>query len=82
MKFDLAGKVAVVTGSSRGIGAAIAKALADQGAKLVINHRHSPEGATVVAEAIKANGGEVTIIQADVGQSNEAQRLIKGTIDT
>ena len=82
MKFDLAGKVAVVTGSSRGIGAAIAKALADQGAKVVINHRHSPEGAAEVAEVIKANGGEVTLIQADVGQSIEAQRLIKETIDT
>jgi 3-oxoacyl-[acyl-carrier protein] reductase len=82
MKFDLSGKVAVVTGSSRGIGAAIAKTLADQGAKVVINHRHSPEGAAEVAEAIKANGGEVTLIQADVGQSIEAQRLIKETIDT
>jgi len=82
MKFDLSGKVAVVTGSSRGIGAGIAKALADQGAKVVINHRHSPEGAAEVAEVIKANGGEVTLIQADVGQSNEAQRLIKETIDT
>ena len=82
MKFDLSGKVAVVTGSSRGIGAAIAKTLADQGAKVVINHRHSPEGAAEVAEVIKANGGEVTLIQADVGQSIEAQRLIKETIDT
>jgi 3-oxoacyl-[acyl-carrier protein] reductase len=82
MKFDLAGKVAVVTGSSRGIGAAIAKTLADQGAKVVINHRHSLEGAAEVAEVIKANGGEVTLIQADVGQSIEAQRLIKETIDT
>jgi len=82
MKFDLSGKVAVVTGSSRGIGAAIAKALAGQGAKVVINHRHSPEGAAQVAEIIKANGGEVTLIQADVGQSNEAQHLIKETIDT
>ncbi len=82
MKFDLSDKVAVVTGSSRGIGAAIAKTLADQGAKVVINHRHSPEGAAEVAEVIKANGGEVTLIQADVGQSNEAQRLIKETIDT
>ena len=82
MKFDLSGKVAVVTGSSRGIGAAIAKTLAGQGAKVVINHRHSPEGAAEVAEVIKANGGEVTLIQADVGQSSEAQRLIKETIDT
>jgi 3-oxoacyl-[acyl-carrier protein] reductase len=82
MKFDLSGKVAVVTGSSRGIGAGIVKALAGQGAKVVVNHRNSPEGATEVVAAVKANGGEAAIIQADVGQSSEAQRLIKETIDT
>lgn len=82
MKFDLSGKVAVVTGSSRGIGAAIAKALAAQGARVVINHRNSPEGADETAAAIKAEGGEAAVIQADVGQSSEAQRLIKETIDT
>ncbi len=82
MKFDLSGKIAVVTGSSRGIGAAIAKTLAEQGAKLVVNHRNSPEGAADVVAAIQANGGEAMVIQADVGQSSEAQRLIKETIDT
>jgi 3-oxoacyl-[acyl-carrier protein] reductase len=82
MKFDLSGKVAVVTGSSRGIGAAIAATLAAQGAKVIINHRHSPEGAAEVAAAITASGGEARVIQADVGQSSEAQRLIKETIDT
>lgn len=82
MKFDLSGKVAVVTGSSRGIGAGIAQMLAAQGTKVVVNHRNSPEGAEEVASAIKAAGGEAIIIQADVGQSGEAQRLIKETIDT
>jgi 3-oxoacyl-[acyl-carrier protein] reductase len=82
MKFDLSGKVAVVTGSSRGIGAGIAQMLAAQGAKVVVNHRHSPEGAEEVVSAIKAAGGEAIIIQADVGQSSEAQRLIKETVDT
>ncbi|MCL4297754.1 MAG: 3-oxoacyl-[acyl-carrier-protein] reductase [Anaerolineae bacterium] len=82
MKFDLSGKVAVVTGSSRGIGAGIAQTLAAQGAKVVVNHRNSPEGAEEVVSAIKAAGGEAIIIQADVGQSSEAQRLIKETIDT
>ncbi len=80
--FDLAGKVAVVTGSSRGIGAGIAKLLAAQGAKVVVNHRSSPDGAAEVAAAIKENGGEVIVVQADVSQFEEAQRLINETIDT
>jgi 3-oxoacyl-[acyl-carrier protein] reductase len=80
--FDLTDKVAVVTGSSRGIGAGIAKTLAAQGAKVVVNHRSSPEGADEVAAAIKANGGEAVVIQADVAQMDEAQRLVKSSIDT
>jgi 3-oxoacyl-[acyl-carrier protein] reductase len=80
--FDLTDKVAVVTGSSRGIGAGIAKTLAAQGAKVVVNHRSSPEGADEVVAAIKANGGEAVGIQADVAQMDEAQRLVKASIDT
>ncbi len=80
--FDLSGKVAVITGSSRGIGAAIAKTLAAQGAKVVVNHRNSPEGAEEVVAAIKAGGGEAMVVQADVSQNGEAQRLIKETVDT
>lgn len=82
MKLDLSGKVAIVTGSSRGIGAGIAQVLAAQGAKVVVNHRNSPEGAEEVVTAIKAGGGEAMIIQADVAQSSEAQRLVKETIDS
>lgn len=82
MKFDLSGKVAIVTGSSRGIGAGIAQMLAVQGAKVVVNHRNSPEGAEEVVTAIKSGGGEAVMIQADVAQSSEAQRLIKETIDS
>jgi 3-oxoacyl-[acyl-carrier protein] reductase len=80
--FNLSNKVAVVTGSSRGIGAGIAKAFAAQGAKVVINHRSSPEGAEEVVAATRADSGEATVIQADVSQFDEAQRLIKETIDT
>jgi 3-oxoacyl-[acyl-carrier protein] reductase len=80
--FKLSDKVAIVTGSSRGIGVGIAKLLAARGAKVVVNHRNSPEGAEEVAGAIKANGGEAIVVQADVSQSSEAKRLIKETIDT
>ena len=80
--FNLSSKVAVITGSSRGIGAGIAQALAAQGARVVVNHRNSPAGAETVAAAIRDNGGEATVIQADVSQFDEAERLIKETIDT
>lgn len=82
MLFDLSTKVAVVTGSSRGIGATIAKILALQGASVVVNHRDSAGAAQEVVAQITANGGAATSIQADVSQSSEAQRLIKETIDT
>jgi 3-oxoacyl-[acyl-carrier protein] reductase len=79
--FQLNDKVAIVTGSSRGIGAAIAQTLARQGAKVVINHRNSPAEAESVAMVIQAAGGEALVVQADVSQSNEAQALIKATLD-
>lgn len=80
--FDLSTKVAIVTGSSRGIGAAIAKILARQGAKVVVNHRASPEGAAEVMTAIREMGAEGMVIQADVSLSSEASRLVKETVDT
>lgn len=80
--FDLTGKVAVVTGSSRGIGAGIATLLARQGAKLVVNYRNSPEAADDVVTTLKQNGGEAIAIQADVSLSDQAQQLVKQTIDT
>jgi len=76
---DLTGKVAIVTGSSRGIGAAIVRVLAGQGAKVVINHRNSPEGADAVLQDILAAGGDGMVIQADVSQAADAHRLLKET---
>ena len=80
--FNITNKVAVVTGSSRGIGAGIAQLLAAQGAKVVVNHRNSPDGAEEVVAAIKDKGGEAVAIQADVSNGSQAEALIKSTIDT
>lgn len=79
---DLSGKVAVVTGASRGIGVGIAVRLAAQGAQVVVNHRASVEAAEAVAAQIRQSAGEAVVIQADVSQGADAQRLIKETIDT
>lgn len=75
----LAGKVAVVTGSSRGIGAAIARRLAGEGARVVLNCHASVEAAEAVAAEIRQAGGEALVVAADVSRSEEAQRLIQAT---
>ncbi|MCS6843409.1 MAG: 3-oxoacyl-[acyl-carrier-protein] reductase [Caldilineales bacterium] len=77
----LAGKVAIVTGASRGIGRGIAVRLAQEGARVVVNHRNSPEGAEETAALVRAAGGEALVIQADVADYAEAQRLVKETLD-
>lgn len=73
-------QVAIVTGASRGIGAAIARLLAARGAHVIINHRASPEGAEAVAAEIRAAGGDARVFQADVSRIDEAQALIKFAI--
>jgi 3-oxoacyl-[acyl-carrier protein] reductase len=77
----LQGKIAVITGSSRGIGAAIARELAAQGATVVLNHRDSTAQAEAVVADIVAAGGQAVAIQADVSSYTEAQRLIKETVE-
>jgi 3-oxoacyl-[acyl-carrier protein] reductase len=77
----LEGKVALVTGSSRGIGCAIATELAVRGAKVVINYHSNPQAAEEVVKAIVEQGGSAVAVQADVSDFDAAQMLIKATID-
>jgi len=74
-------KIAIVTGASRGIGAAIAVELASQGAKVAVNHRESAAQADTVVAQIVAAGGQALAIQADVSSFADAQRLVKETLD-
>src|SRR5690349_20242587 len=78
--FDLSGKVAIVTGSSRGIGRAIAEALADHGAKVVISSRKAP-ACQEVADAINAKHGDGTaiVVPASISSKEELQTLVDET---
>jgi 3-oxoacyl-[acyl-carrier protein] reductase len=75
----LAGKVAVVTGASKGIGAAIAKALAAEGAAVVVNYASSKAGADKVVGEITAQGGKAVAVQANVAKRVEIERLFAET---
>ena len=75
----LAGKVAVVTGASKGIGAGIAKGLAAEGAAVVVNYASSKEGADRVIGEIKSKGGKAIAVQGDVGRPSDVQRIFAET---
>src|SRR5437762_8975087 len=75
----LNGKVAVVTGASKGIGAAIAEKLGSEGAEVVVNYVRDKAGAEKVAEKINRNGGEAISVQADVSKAEDIKRLFSET---
>lgn len=81
MTKSLSGKVAIVTGASRGIGREIAERLAENGAKVVVNYVSSPAKAEEVVSAIKQSGGEARAIQADISQVAAIERLFSETIE-
>ncbi len=73
-------KVAIVTGGSRGIGAAVARRLASEGAKVVLNYVQNEQAAAQVAASIQAAGGEVLTVRANVGDESQMQALFATTL--
>jgi dehydrogenase/reductase SDR family member 4 len=78
--FDLSGQVALITGSSRGIGRAIAEEMAAAGAKVVVSSRKQ-DACDVVRDQIRAGGGDAISITCNIGQKEEVEALVKGALD-
>lgn len=81
MKIELDGKVALVSGASRGIGRAVALELAGCGAAVVVNYRGQQAAADEVVARIEAGGGQALAVQADVSSADDVERLVKATLD-
>ena len=78
---EFAGKTAIVTGASRGIGRAIALDLGGDGARVVVNYARSEPEAARVVEEVRAGGGEAMACQADVARKAEVERMLADTLD-
>ena len=78
---DLEGRIALVTGASRGIGRAIAEVLAAEGAAVAVNYRSSKAGADEVVEAIASAGGRAVAVPGDVASYDEAQAMVQQAVD-
>lgn len=81
MDLNLAGQVAIITGSSTGIGKACALGLAAEGVKIVINYHNSEQPALELKERIESDGGEAIAVQADVSVEKDVQRLFRACLD-
>ena len=81
MSMLLEGKVAIVTGASRGIGRAIAETLAAEGATVVVNYQSNAAAAETVVDGIRARGGQALAVAADVSDMAAAEGLIRAALD-
>ena len=81
LDLNLTGKIALVTGGSRGIGRAIALALAEQGAAVAVHYRGQADAAQDVVETILNNSGRAVALQADLAQADAPDKLVRRVID-
>jgi NAD(P)-dependent dehydrogenase (short-subunit alcohol dehydrogenase family) len=79
--FDLEGKVALVTGASRGIGASIARRFAEAGARVAVHYRGNADAAADVAASIKVNGGIAAVLSAELSDRKQVERLMDRVLD-
>ena len=78
---QLNGKVALVTGASRGIGAVVACRLAQAGAKVGVNYHTSSEAAEIIVDLVNKSGGDALLVGGDVSQEDNAERVVKELVD-